>query len=272
MVLVRFSPKSMRRTDLAGLNIVVTRPEHQADHLCHLIEEAGGRAIRLPVLTISAALTSPAVTDILARLGDYDLAIFISPNAVHFTAQALSGSAGLPPGPLVAAVGRGTARALVEQFGRQPDLLPAGQFNSEGLLALDALQAVSGQRVVIFRGNGGRELLAQSLRERGARVDYAEVYRRDPAAKLVADDERLRDPDIIVITSSEGISNLVAMTPPAMHNRLFHTPLLLVSERAIKLARSLGFQAACLMSPQASDEAIAASLQSWARQRLTTAE
>lgn len=264
-------PKSMPRTELTGLNIVVTRPAHQADHLCHLIEAAGGRAIRLPVLTITPTTTAPSVTEIVAHLTDYDMALFISPNAVHFAAEAV-GDAGLPATLTLAAVGKGTARALRDTFGRTPELLPAEQFNSEGLLALPAMQQVAGRRIVIFRGNGGRELLADTLRSRGADVDYAEVYRREAAAGLAADDDRLQDPDIIVVTSSEGVSALVAMTPQPLRQRLFSTPLLLVSERAVQQARELGFQALCRVTPQAADDAIVDSLMAWAAERPTTME
>ncbi|MEN8169249.1 MAG: uroporphyrinogen-III synthase [Pseudomonadota bacterium] len=260
----------MPRTELNGLTILVTRPEHQAEPLCRLIESAGGQALRLPVLTIHDSSNAPAVTEKLARLGDYDLVIFISPNAVHFGIAAMQRLGDLPAGLQLATVGRGSARTLSEHTGRSPDLVPDERFDSEGLLALEQLQQMAGKRVLIFRGNGGRELLADSLRQRGAVVDYAEVYHRDCPTVLSAGDERLNRADIIVITSSEGVSNLVSMTPSVQQQKLFASPLLLISERAIQRARELGFQGECLISPQATDEAIVNTLTNWAQQHPTT--
>ncbi len=260
----------MPTTDLHGLNILVTRPEHQAAPLCRLIEAARGQALTLPLLTIHDTSRDPAVAATLSRLNGYHLAIFISPNAVRYGIDAVERRGGLPPQLQLAAVGQGSARALAERTGRQPDLVPTERFDSEGLLALPPLQQLDGRRVVIFRGNGGRELLAETLCQRGAEVDYAEVYRRDCPAALAADDERLAKADIILITSGAGLDNLVAMTPPAQRPRLFTTPLLLVSERTVTQARQLGFQAECLLSPRAADEAILDTLLGWAQQRPST--
>lgn len=253
-------PKSMHRNSLAGQTILVTRPEHQAEHLCRLIEQAGGQAIRLPVLIINDSSSTSAVTETLSHLGDYDLAIFISPNAVRFGLDAVDRAGGLPVTLQLAAVGKGTARALTARTGRSLDLVPEERFDSESLLALDAMQQMAGKRVVIIRGNGGREHLAETLRQRGAQVDYTEVYQRLCPTALPEDDDRLDKADIITTTSCEGLDNLVAMTPVTQHRRLFATPLLVVSDRARVHARELGFQAECLLSPLAADEAIVETL------------
>lgn len=261
----------MPTTELSGLTVLVTRPEHQAASLCRLIEQAGGQALRLPLLTIHDTSNLPAVTERLARLGDYDLAIFISPNAVRYGVAAIHrAGGGLPAGLKLATVGQGSARQLLESLGRGPDLVPSHQFDSEGLLALEALQRLDGKRVLILRGNGGRELLADTLRQRGAQVDYLELYRRAAPAVLVAGDDRLAKADIIIVTSSEGLNNLLTLLPEGERQGLLATPLLLVSARTAEEAQHLGFHGGWVLSAQASDEAIVEALKGWAQRRPTT--
>lgn len=257
----------MPGTELKGLTILVTRPEHQADSLCHLIENAGGQALRLPALTILDNSDNPATRQTLQQLADYDLAIFISPNAVRFALAAINQFAELPPQLKLAAVGKGSAHTIKSLTGREADLVPSERFDSEGLLALDELQQMGGKRVVIFRGNGGRELLAETLHQRGAEVDYAEVYRRECPPALDDGDDRITKADIIVVTSSEGLGNLVTITPASQREKLLNTSLLLVSERATKVAYQLGFKGDCLVSAKAADSAIIETLKAWQQQR-----
>jgi uroporphyrinogen-III synthase len=253
----------MPRADLHGLTILVTRPAHQAEPLCRLIEAAGGQPLRLPALTIHDNSADPALCQRLSHLSDYQIAIFISPNAVTFGLDAIARCGGLLNSLLIATVGKGSGNALRQRLGREPNLVPQGSFDSEALLALEPLQHVSGKRIIIFRGNGGRELLADTLRQRGARVDYAEVYRRKPPPPA-ADTEWLQKTDIITLTSSEALHNLVAMTPAAARDALYDKPLVVISERSAQLARQLGFSQAVLLTPQAGDEAIVATLMKWA--------
>ena len=156
----------MTRPSLAGAGVLVTRARDQAGPLVAAVEEAGGAAWLLPALEI-APLAGPE-----AGGEAPDLAVFVSPNAVRCGARFLSLT-----GCRYAAIGPATAEAL-SQAGRPPDLTPAGGYDSESLLAADELADMSGRRVLIVRGRGGRELLADTLRERGAAVDYAEVYER----------------------------------------------------------------------------------------------
>jgi uroporphyrinogen-III synthase len=253
----------MPKTELNGLTILVTRPAHQAEPLCRLIESAGGQPLRLPALTIHDNSADPALCRRLSHLGDYQIAIFISPNAVTFGLDAIARCGGLLDPLLIAAVGKGSSDALCQRLGRDPDLVPQGSFDSESLLALEPLQHVSGKRIVIFRGNGGRELLADTLRQRGARVDYAEVYRRGPPPPP-ADTEWLQKTDIITLTSSEALHNLVTMTPATARDALYDKPLVVISERSAQLARQLGFRQSVLLTPRACDEAIIATLMQWA--------
>lgn len=255
--------------ELAGLTVLVTRPAGQAEGLCRLIEAAGGEAVRFPALAILPPGDSEAVDDALMDLPDFDLAIFISPNAVHFTLLLAQAHGGLPEGLRLAAVGRSTASALQAQ-GYAVELCPAERFDSEGLLALPALQDMSGQRVMIFRGEGGRETLAETLGERGAEVAYAEVYRRAlpraDAGPLLARwaENRL---DVVTATSAEVLRNLLVLVGETGRAALLRTPLVVVSERMVKVAGELGFEHAPVVAAGAADEAIVAALVDWRRKQ-----
>ena len=155
-----------------------------------------------------------------------------------------------------------TAVAL-EPYGLTADLVPEHNFSSEGLLALDDLQDMRARRVVIFRGNGGREVLRDTLVERGAEVDYVEVYRR--ACPLVDPQEIMPywQPgtlDVITITSNESLQNLFDMAGVEGQPQLREIPLLAVGERQAALAQQLGFTRQPVLAEHASDEAIVAAL------------
>ena len=159
---------------LAGRTVLVTRPQHQAAALSQAIRAAGGTALGFPALDIQAVpLDSLGAS--LAQLADADIVIFISPNAARFGMAAIRAAGRLPATAEVFAVGPGTARVLQEQ-GVPKVITPPGQ-DSEALLALPQLQDVSGKRVVIVRGVGGRALLSDTLVARGATVHFVEFFR-----------------------------------------------------------------------------------------------
>ena len=227
--------------DLGGAGVLVTRPAHQAGDWCRLIEEHGGRALRLPVLEIAGPADPAPARRRLASLDDCRLLIFVSPNAVR-QALALAGEAGLPAHLEVAVVGDATAAALAAA-GRPADLVPASSQDSEGLLALPRLRAVAGETVVIVRGEGGRPLLGDTLARRGARVEYLEVYRRvypqtDVAPLLACWDQV----DLVTATSNQILENLLRLFGAEGRERLLATPLLVISARTAKRARELGWR------------------------------
>ena len=145
----------------------------------------------------------------------------------------------------VAAIGKGSVREL-ERFGVTGVIAPARYFDSEHLLELPELQTVAGQRVVIFRGDGGRELLGDTLAARGAQVDYIECYRR---ARPDADAAPLLQAwagdalHAVTITSSEGMRNLFAMVGQSGQLRLQQTPVFAPHPRIAAVARELGCNA-----------------------------
>ncbi|GBE09920.1 uroporphyrinogen-III synthase [bacterium BMS3Bbin12] len=254
---------------LAGVGILVTRPAHQSEPLCRRIEAAGGCAIRFPVLEILDPADPGPLLSVIERIEEFDLAIFISSNAVTRTLNRLPGRRPLPPTLRIAAIGRGSAKELA-RAGVPADIVPAPPFNSEALLATEAMQAVAGRRIVIFRGDGGRELLGDELRRRGARVEYAEAYRR---ARPDADVGRVLrhwvrgELQIVTVTSSEGLRNLFELTGRLGRQWLCRTPLVTVSERTAALARELGCRESVTVAREASDEALVAAVGEWVRRR-----
>ncbi len=259
---------------LNGLNIVVTRPREQAAGLTQHIEKLGGKALLFPLLDITPAADQAALREFTQHLPSYDLLIFISPNAVQYGMAAIvslsprgrvgEGAALLPPHLQVAAVGQSSAQAL-RDLGIDRVIAPTDRFDSEALLALPELQNVSGRRVAILRGDGGRELLGDTLKARGAQVEYISCYRRskpnlDAGALLAA------KPDAITVTSSEALGYLWQMLEEPDRARLAAIPLFVPHERIAELARLQGWGK--IMVTAAGDDGLRAALVAWAKQRL----
>ncbi len=251
-------------TSLTGLGVVVTRPQAQAESLCHAIESAGGRAIRFPALAIEPLPLSATLRAQGQQVMHADWLIFISANAVRAYLDAGFPTSG---GMLnIAAVGSATAGALAEA-GVRPDLVPADRFNSEALLESPAMNAVAGCRVVIARGVGGREFLAEELQQRGAEVTYLELYRR---VRPVGDPRKLTDLwargeiDLVTATSREVLQNFHEMLDEEGRRRLAATPLVVVSERMVQLAADLHLQGPCLLAESAGDSSLMRAMLHWA--------
>ena len=236
---------------LAGIHILVTRPAHQAGQLAEKIHLAGGHPVLFPVLEIQDTANPNLLLDLIARLDEFDLAIFISPNAVNKAMSRISATRTLPANLKVAAVGQGTSRALAH-FEIDRVITPPQHFDSEALLEMAELREVADKRVVIFRGDGGRELLGDTLRKRGALVEYVECYRRvkpevDVTALLrMAASHGL---DAITITSSEGLRNLCEMVGHTEQAWFKGAPLFVPHERIAQTAKTMGFTHVILAAP-----------------------
>ncbi len=229
---------------LAGRTIVVTRPLAQSAPLAEAIAAAGGRPLVFPLLEISEAPDRQPLAEAVARLADYALAIFISPNAVDYALPAILAAGAWPAGLTPAAVGQGTVRSLAAH-GITPCVAPSERFDSEALLELPQLAAarVGGRRVVIFRGDGGRELLADTLVQRGAKVDCVTCYRRSgPAAGMRPLLAAWRDGrlDALTISSSEGLRYLIDGLDAEGRDFLQKTPVFVPHQRIADNARTLG--------------------------------
>ncbi|WP_455209350.1 uroporphyrinogen-III synthase [Kaarinaea lacus] len=250
---------------LDGVTVLVTRPAHQALHLCNLIEAQGGTALQFPLLAIIEPSDPAALRSITQRLAEFDIVIFISPNAVDRGMQIIEELGGLPDGIKVAAVGQGSARHL-DQRGIRTDIFPSQQFNSEALLAMEEMQSVGGKRIVIYRGEGGRELLATTLRERGAAVEYAECYRRekpDNDPKELVKQLSQGEIDIVTVTSNESLQNLYDLVAGPAHSVLLQLPIIALSERTSRLAQELGFKLPAIIAEKPVDEEIVRAIVNW---------
>ncbi len=277
---------------LTGLKIVVTRPRDQAAQLARRIEQAGGIPLLFPLLVITAVQDTKTLHEQIARLGQFNLAIFISPNAVQFGIAAIRevgkdyvgaqqaarsnratscaptvshalNEGDLPPTLKIATVGQGSAKALRES-GIANVIAPTERFDSESLLALPELQHVAGWRVMIFRGDGGRELLGDTLKARGATVEYATCYQRsksqqDAGALLAA------EPDAITVTSSEALGYLWQMLNEGDRAVLQNTALFVPHARIAGLAREQGW--AQVHVTASGDDGLLSALITWAHQK-----
>ncbi|MCO6412903.1 MAG: uroporphyrinogen-III synthase [Thiogranum sp.] len=249
---------------LKGIGVLVTRPRHQAQPLCELIEEHGGTVFRFPVLEIGEPADSRTLSQAIENLETFDWAIFISANAVEKAMTAILARRNWPVAVRIATIGRSSTEALSD-FGLSTDLQPQQRFNSEALLELPEMQHVEGQRIVIFRGNGGREHLAETLRARGALVQYAEAYQRfrpqNDSGDLLRHWQR-GEIDVVLINSEASLHNLIAMLGEAGRALLAGTRMLVVSERMIPIVESLGIQAP-LLAADATDAAVLDALLAW---------
>jgi uroporphyrinogen-III synthase len=249
---------------LTGIGVLVTRPEHQAHHLCQLIEAEGGAPVRYPALVIKARPDRAAVRAAIGPADRYDLIIFISGNAVRFGADFLDQRRDVP----LAAIGQPTAAAL-NAAGYRVSVMPAEGASSEELLAMPQLAHMSGQRVLIVRGSGGRELLAEALTERGATVQYAEVYTREPArpsAQLQAEIEQLwRQGGIraYAATSVELLEALVGIVTPRSRELMDSTALVTGSLRVADAAARLGLGSPIVLADSPDDAALTGALIRW---------
>jgi uroporphyrinogen-III synthase len=249
---------------LTGIGVLVTRPEHQAHHLCQLIEAEGGAAVRYPALVIKPRPDRAAVRAAIGPADRFDLVIFISANAVRYGADFLDQRRDVP----VAAVGQATAAAL-NAAGYRVSLMPAEGADSESLLAMPELAHMVGQRVLIVRGSGGRELLADVLTERGAQVQYAEVYTREPArpsAELQAEVEQIWRQGglhVYAATSVELLEALVAIVTPRCRGLMDTTALVTGSRRVAEAATRLGLGSPIVLADSPDDAALTGALIRW---------
>lgn len=250
----------MNSVPLAGRRVLVTRPAGQSARMAALIRAAGGEPVLFPALEILDAESLQPVFELIDRLETFDLAIFVSANAVNKALALVQARRPWPAGLRVATVGRGSERAL-ERHGFAAIIAPRVRFDSEALLDLPELKDVAGKRLVIFRGDGGRDLLGDTLAARGARAEYAECYRRGrpqaDAAPLLALWQK-HELDALTVTSSEGLANLHDMLGEAGRQWMQQTPLFAPHERIAAAARALGARTVVLTGP--GDEGLVAGL------------
>ena len=250
--------------DSGTVPVLITRPEHQNARIMEMLQQQRFIPLSFPTIAIRASDETPFLRQLNEHIRDYDIALFVSRNAVDYAFRHVA-PADLPDQLQLGVIGKGTLMALRAQ-GLESGLIPTGSYNSEGLLASETLNNISGKRVIIFRGQEGRNLLGETLSQRGASVDHVEVYRRELPNIGKQDFEQLcRDgfPAIAVFTSSEGLENCFHLLNDSQAEKMRRIDWLLISERMGETARNLRHNAGIIIAHSASDEGILSALLEW---------
>ncbi len=244
---------------LKNLHIAVTRPVKQAASLCEAIRHHGGFAAEFPLLAIAPLSDYRAFDTAITALEQADWAIFISSNAVDCAMpRVLQRYGQVPDNVRFAAIGHQTAKEL-SRFGVHEVLTPHTRFDSETLLALAEMHDVSNKTVMIFRGLGGREVLADTLKARGAQVIFAESYQRvnpQTNTQLLNALWQHGKLDAIVVSSSEAMRYLLDMA--ANTEWIRHVTLCVNHARIAELPLQYGLKVLVAQAP--GDDALIACL------------
>jgi uroporphyrinogen-III synthase len=244
---------------LTDKTILITRPDGREQNLRRLIESAGGKTLHYPVINIQppAKLDIQQLILLREQLHSFTMAIFISPTAVE---QSRKYFPALPEHFIIVSIGNKTTEALEKQ-----DIhvdIEAPEKNTESLLNDPAFQMpkIDGHRILIFRGQGGRALLGDSLIRRGAQIRYVETYQRELPPHPPLDEDKVSELDAITISSNQGLDNLITlMDDPSL---LIDIPLVVPSPRAYTLARQHGFKT-IITAEDATDEAAMSALKDY---------
>lgn len=222
-----------KRPPLSGLKVLVTRPQDQAKKLIDTLKQAGAKTVVFPLIDIVAIEPQqwPQVD-----LAGQDMVIFISRNAVSYFCRTFDDE--LPANVAFVAVGDATADSM-RRHQLPIDIVAPSPAGSESLLAMPAMQSMLNKRVLIVRGEGGRELLANTLALRGATISYLEVYKRSLPAVNEEQLTQAETVDCIIITSVASLDNLCQlMAKQTIKNKT----LVVISDRIRQHALKLGFQ------------------------------
>ncbi len=245
---------------LAGVGVLVTRPARQAGAFAQKLAALGAAPVIFPAIAILPPADPAPLARAHAALGGYDFAVFVSASAVEYGAPAATR---WPANVVAFAPGPGTAEALAA-VGIAGARIPATTFDSDGLLALPEFASPQSKRVVVFRGDGGRDQLGDALRARGATVEYVPCYRRAaPATGAAGLVEAFRDGrvDAVTITSSEGLDNLWALCDAWTRERWHARPTFVPHPRIAAHARELGL---LVVETAGGDAGVIAGLLEWA--------
>ncbi|MFV8818068.1 uroporphyrinogen-III synthase [Haliea sp. E17] len=245
--------------------VLVTRPAGQADALLEALAGAGLRAVHQPLLTLEPLPElAPQARQAVIDLDRYQHVIFVSANAVHFGMELIGNYwPQLPVGLAWYGVGVTTA-TLLREFGLDP-ISPPLQMDSEGLLAMESLQQVAGDRVLIVKGIGGRGKIAEVLAQRGAQVDELPCYRRYCPTLVpgqLAATLGQESINVVLISSGEGLENMLSLLSAAETTKFRDIELIVPSPRVAALAQQAGFPRV-MTADNASDAAMLEALRRW---------
>jgi len=224
---------------LSNKTILITRPHGREKQLCQIIKRAGANVIHYPVFTIKppSALQIKTLKLLYKNFHHFDMAIFISPTAVE---QSRCYFPVLPAHLTIASIGSKTTDALLQQ-NIHVDLEAPGHDTESLLQMLEFKKSkIQAQKILIFRGTGGRALLGDSLIQRGSQVQYIETYKRQIPLQPTLTEKQLTTLDAITISSTEGLDNLMSLIPGS--SLLLDIPLVVPGQRAVALARRHNFK------------------------------
>lgn len=231
----------VRRSDQMPLRVVITRPEGQGEKLRTTLLQAGAEVLHIPLLAIEEREESPVERTHLLNLDHFNKVICISPNAARLFVERMDMYWPQPPVEVYwFTPGSGSADILAA-FGL-PVLCPKHGDNSEALLDLPELQQVSGDKILLCKGEGGRSMLFDTLTARGASLTELLLYRRTLPNLLSAERDVLQfaELDVLMISSSEALNNLVQLAGST--GPLLEKIVLVSSPRLRQEARALGFK------------------------------
>lgn len=234
-----------------------------------MVERAGATALRFPVIEIHDPTDVKGVVALIDRLEEFDIAMFNSPNAAERGLHLIASRRGFPKTVKIAAIGTKTAH-VIAQLGLHAEIHPQNRFDSETLLEHPALQDVREKRIVIFRGSGGRELLGETLRARGAEVVYAEVYaRKRPSSPATASLIRRfnLDTDVLTLTSTEALHNFLALIGTEAMTLFERAAMVVGCERIASAAKACGVRSELAVAEDPTDESMFDALLAWAAHR-----
>ena len=226
------------------------RPEHLSENLAFAVRDFGGHTVNFPLLEIETITKGSRINLLryaIKRLNDYDILIFVSKNAVqHGSAIIKENWHKLPTDSEVIAIGPGTAKMASDFFGCEV-IHPENGSVSEDLMALPNLINVEKKRIAIFRGTEGREFLADSLKARGAEVDYFEVYERNSTKRSCYELMEVMNKNhvnVLTITSGDSLNilNKLFLESRSTSSNFFHMPMVVPSARIARLAAEFGFE------------------------------
>jgi len=237
--------------------VLVTRPEEQGKELCQQLAQSGISALHHPLIQIEAGADLP---HLIPDIHQCDTIIAVSQHAVSLSDQFLRNQHSFWSTSIrYLAVGQKTAHLLSKATGQTVHYPEVS--DSEHLLALADLQSVSGQNIVILRGNGGRELIHETLSKRGAKVTYKEVYRRVDLpfdADIHVNKWQQAEVDSLVVTSSHQLMFFMSQLDSLSTLWALQLTVFVPSNRIAQDAKAMGFQHIVITKSAANSDLVAA--------------
>ncbi|HEY8101216.1 MAG TPA: uroporphyrinogen-III synthase [Burkholderiaceae bacterium] len=231
--------------------VVITRPLAQAGAFAQRVMELGRQAVVFPLLEIHRLADTSLLQAALADIDSYAMVSFVSPNAID-ASFAIRQS--WPTHVALSVMGDGSRRTLAEHgINSQTHTIisPQDPEQTDSQTLLDALDlsALRGKKVLIIRGESGRELLADALRDAGALVTQVAAYRRTAPELDAAGCSRLQKlidtPNDWMITSSEALRILVQMARQISGDdgvvKMQQQKIIVPHARIAETAKMLGF-------------------------------